>query len=114
MVLTNGTGVPCDVVVVGIGVIPNIEWLEGSGIETDRAVLCDQYMRTSLPDVYALGDLASWYNRASAGGCGWSTGPTRSNRRRWWPVTSSPTTTQLLTLAFPTSGRTSTVTDSSW
>ena len=62
VVLTNGTGVPCDVVVVGIGVIPNIEWLEGSGIETDRAVLCDQYMRTSLPDVYALGDLASWYN----------------------------------------------------
>jgi NADPH-dependent 2,4-dienoyl-CoA reductase/sulfur reductase-like enzyme len=60
--LAGGTAVRCDLVVVGIGVIPNIEWLAGSGIETDRAVQCDQYMRTSLPDVYALGDLASWYN----------------------------------------------------
>ena len=60
--LSDGTSVRCDMVVVGIGVIPNIEWLDGSGIEMDRAVLCDQYMRTSLPDVYALGDLASWHN----------------------------------------------------
>ena len=60
--LAGGTAVGCDLVVVGIGVIPNIEWLEGSGVETDRAVRCDRYMRTSLPDVYALGDLASWYN----------------------------------------------------
>ena len=60
--LSDGTAVPCDAVVVGIGVIPNIEWLEGSGVETDRAVVCDRYMRTSLPDVYALGDLASWHN----------------------------------------------------
>ena len=60
--LAGGTAVGCDLVVVGIGVIPNIEWLEGSGVETDRAVLCDQHMRTSLPCVYALGDLASWDN----------------------------------------------------
>lgn len=60
--LAGGTAVGCDLVVVGIGVIPNIEWLEGSGVETDRAVRCDQYMRTSLPGVYALGDLASWHN----------------------------------------------------
>jgi len=60
--LAGGTAVGCDLVVVGIGVIPNIEWLEGSGIETDRAVLCDQHMRASLPGVYALGDLASWDN----------------------------------------------------
>ena len=60
--LAGGTAVACDLVVVGIGVIPNIEWLEGSGVEIDRAVLCDRYMRTSLPDVYALGDLASWHN----------------------------------------------------
>ncbi|MDE0137711.1 MAG: FAD-dependent oxidoreductase [bacterium] len=60
--LAGGPAVGCDLVVVGIGVIPNIEWLEGSGIEIDRAVLCDRYMRTSLPGVYALGDLASWFN----------------------------------------------------
>ena len=60
--LSDGAEIPCDVVVVGIGVIPNIEWLEGSGIDLDRAVVCDRYLRTSLPGVYALGDLASWYN----------------------------------------------------
>ena len=61
--LSDGSAVSCDVVVVGIGVIPNIEWLDGSGMETDRAVICDRSMRTSLPDVYALGDLASWPNQ---------------------------------------------------
>lgn len=61
--LSDGGEVGCDAVVVGIGVIPNVEWLEGSGVETDRgAVVCDRYLRTSLPDVYAVGDLASWDN----------------------------------------------------
>ncbi len=60
--LADSATVRCDMVVAGIGVIPNIEWLESSGIELDGAVVCDRYMRTSLPDVYALGDLASWDN----------------------------------------------------
>ena len=61
--LSDGGEVGCGLVVVGIGVIPNVEWLEGSGVETDRgAVVCDRYLRTSLPDVYAVGDLASWDN----------------------------------------------------
>ncbi len=61
--LSDGGEVGCDAVVVGIGVIPNVEWLEGSGVETERgAVVCDRYLRTSLPDVYAVGDLASWDN----------------------------------------------------
>ena len=60
--LSDGSAVPCDVVVVGIGVIPNIEWLDGSGVQTDRAVVCNEYMQTSLPGVFALGDLASWHN----------------------------------------------------
>ena len=60
--LSDGSTVPCDAVVVGIGVIPNVEWLEGSGVEVDRAVICDRYLRTSHPDVYAVGDLASWEN----------------------------------------------------
>ena len=62
VLLSDGAAVRCDVVVVGIGVIPNIEWLDGSGIEMDRAVVCDRYLRTSALDVYALGDLASWDN----------------------------------------------------
>ena len=60
--LSDGSTVSCDTVVVGIGVIPNVEWLERSGVEVDRAVICDRYLRTSQPDVYAVGDLASWEN----------------------------------------------------
>ena len=61
--LSDGGEVGCGAAVVGIGVIPNVEWLAGSGVETDRgAVVCDRYLRTSLPDVYAVGDLASWDN----------------------------------------------------
>jgi len=62
VLLSDGSAVPCDTVVIGIGVIPNIEWLAGSGIDIDQAVVCDRYMRTSLPDVWAVGDLASWHN----------------------------------------------------
>lgn len=61
--LSDGGKVECDAAVVGIGVIPNVEWLAGSGVKTDRgAVVCDRFLRTSLPDVYAVGDLASWDN----------------------------------------------------
>ncbi len=62
VLLSDGSSVRCDTVVVGIGVIPNVEWLAGSGVEVDRAVVCDPYMHTSVADVWAVGDLASWYN----------------------------------------------------
>jgi 3-phenylpropionate/trans-cinnamate dioxygenase ferredoxin reductase component len=60
VVLTDGTELPADVVVVGIGSRPATEWLDGSGIEVDNGVLCDEAGRTSAPNVWALGDVASW------------------------------------------------------
>ena len=42
VVLTDGTRLDADVVVVGVGVIPNTEWLEGSGLEIDNGVVCDE------------------------------------------------------------------------
>ena len=62
VVLTDGTEVPADLVVVGIGSRPAIEWLDGSGIEVDNGVICDEAGRTSAPSVWALGDVASWRN----------------------------------------------------
>ena len=60
---SDGSEVRCETVVVGIGVIPNVEWLEGSGVKVERgAVVCDQFLRTSLDGVYAVGDLAEWDN----------------------------------------------------
>jgi 3-phenylpropionate/trans-cinnamate dioxygenase ferredoxin reductase subunit len=60
VVLTDGSEVPADLVVVGIGSRPATEWLEGSGIEVDNGVICDEAGRTSAPKVWALGDVASW------------------------------------------------------
>jgi NADPH-dependent 2,4-dienoyl-CoA reductase/sulfur reductase-like enzyme len=65
VVLTDGHEVPADlVVVVGIGSRPATEWLTGSGIEVDNGVVCDVAGRTSAPNVWALGDVASWRDRA--------------------------------------------------
>lgn len=60
VVLTDGTELAADLVVVGIGSHPATGWLEGSGIEVDNGVLCDEAGRTSAPNVWALGDVASW------------------------------------------------------
>jgi 3-phenylpropionate/trans-cinnamate dioxygenase ferredoxin reductase subunit len=60
VVLTDGTELTADLVVVGIGSRPATEWLEGSGIEVDNGVICDGAGRTSAPNVWALGDVASW------------------------------------------------------
>lgn len=60
VVLTDGTELPADLVVVGIGSTPATEWLEGSGVEVDNGVICDKAGRTSAPNVWALGDVASW------------------------------------------------------
>ncbi|MGD1240639.1 NAD(P)/FAD-dependent oxidoreductase [Mycobacterium seoulense] len=60
VVLTDGTELAADLVVIGIGSHPATGWLEGSGIEVDNGVLCDEAGRTSAPHVWALGDVASW------------------------------------------------------
>ncbi|BBZ73537.1 ferredoxin reductase [Mycobacterium paraseoulense] len=60
VVLTDGSELAADLVVIGIGSRPATGWLEGSGIEVDNGVLCDEAGRTSAPHVWALGDVASW------------------------------------------------------
>ncbi|OBI82786.1 NAD(P)/FAD-dependent oxidoreductase [Mycobacterium sp. 1245805.9] len=60
VVLTDGSELAADLVVVGIGSRPATEWLEGSGVDVDNGVLCDEAGRTSAPHVWALGDVASW------------------------------------------------------
>jgi nitrite reductase (NADH) large subunit len=48
----------CDMVVFGKGVFPNIHLAADAGIETDYGILVDEYMRSSVPNVYAAGDVA--------------------------------------------------------
>lgn len=52
--------ISCAFVGLTVGVSPNIEFLRGSELETERGVMIDEYFRTSLPDVYAIGDCAQF------------------------------------------------------
>jgi NAD(P)H-nitrite reductase large subunit len=69
--LEGGDSVPCDMVVMAVGVRPAIAFLEGSGIKTERAVVVDDYLATSVPDIYAAGDAAGlsgiWPNAQKQG-----------------------------------------------
>ena len=61
VVLSDGSTVDADVVVVGIGVIPNTGWLEGSGLQVGDGVLCDASC-VAADRVAAAGDVARWPN----------------------------------------------------
>ena len=56
--MADGSRIPADLVVVGIGVIPNTAWLEGSGLQVDNGVVCDATLCCGPPGVYAVGDVA--------------------------------------------------------
>ncbi|QNS03489.1 NAD(P)/FAD-dependent oxidoreductase [Streptomyces xanthii] len=56
--LADGRVLPADVVVVGIGAVPNTEWLAGSTLAVHDGVLCDDGCVTALPHVVAVGDVA--------------------------------------------------------
>jgi 3-phenylpropionate/trans-cinnamate dioxygenase ferredoxin reductase component len=56
-VLLDGTRVPCDVVVVGIGAVPRTALAVSAGLQTDNGIVVDAFLKTSDPRVYALGDV---------------------------------------------------------
>jgi len=60
--LSDGSVIPATVAVVGIGVHPATEWLEGSGLTLDNGVLCDETC-LAAPGIVACGDIARWPNR---------------------------------------------------
>jgi NAD(P)H-nitrite reductase large subunit len=62
VVLTKGDQVPCDIVVVAIGVIPRLELVAGTAVKTNRGIIVDSMMQTSVLDVYASGDVAEAYD----------------------------------------------------
>lgn len=66
VVLEDGRALPADSVVVGIGVTPNTGCLDSSGLRIDDGVVCDQYCAADeAGTVYAVGDVARWYNTAA-------------------------------------------------
>jgi NAD(P)H-nitrite reductase large subunit len=58
VVMTDGKEIPCDLVVVAIGVIPRTELVKETPMKVNRGIVVDRFMRTNIPDVYACGDVA--------------------------------------------------------
>jgi NAD(P)H-nitrite reductase large subunit len=62
VILTKGDTVTCDLVVVAIGVIPRTEIVAGTPVKTNRGIVVDNTMQTSVSDVYASGDVAEAFD----------------------------------------------------
>jgi 3-phenylpropionate/trans-cinnamate dioxygenase ferredoxin reductase subunit len=60
VVLESGESLPADLVVAGVGAVLNIGLAEAAGLDVDRAIVVDEFLRTSHPDVYAIGDVTSF------------------------------------------------------
>ncbi len=60
--LDDGQRVPCDLVIVAIGVRPRSELMSDTGIKVNRGIVVDRHMATSSADVYACGDVAEAYD----------------------------------------------------
>ncbi|MCW4034502.1 MAG: FAD-dependent oxidoreductase [Candidatus Bathyarchaeota archaeon] len=58
VVMTDGTQISCDLVVVAIGVIPRTDLVKDSAVKVNRGIVVDRHMQTSVADVYACGDVA--------------------------------------------------------
>jgi NADPH-dependent 2,4-dienoyl-CoA reductase/sulfur reductase-like enzyme/nitrite reductase/ring-hydroxylating ferredoxin subunit len=65
VVLDDSTVIKADLVVVGIGVNPNLGLAKDAGLEVKDGVLVDEYLATSAQDVFAAGDIACWFDRYS-------------------------------------------------
>ncbi|MGH7863107.1 MAG: NAD(P)/FAD-dependent oxidoreductase [Candidatus Dormibacteraceae bacterium] len=59
---SDGRTFPCQMLGIGVGITRNVDFLDGSGIETSGAVLTNQNLRSNLPNIFAAGDSAEYYD----------------------------------------------------
>jgi 3-phenylpropionate/trans-cinnamate dioxygenase ferredoxin reductase subunit len=62
VVTTSGRTIECDLVVMGVGAAPRLTLAEGTPLEIDGGVVTDQHLRTSVPGIYAAGDIAAFWS----------------------------------------------------
>ncbi|MBQ0796957.1 FAD-dependent oxidoreductase [Zhongshania sp.] len=60
--LADGTTVPADLVIIGVGVIPNVELAEEAGLTIDNGIAVNEFATTNDPDIVAAGDCTNHYN----------------------------------------------------
>jgi 3-phenylpropionate/trans-cinnamate dioxygenase ferredoxin reductase component len=62
VLLSDGSLIPADAVIVGVGIVPNTELAAAVGLDVDNGILVDAQLRSSDPDIYAAGDVANAYH----------------------------------------------------
>ncbi|MBF0274413.1 MAG: NAD(P)/FAD-dependent oxidoreductase [Nitrospinae bacterium] len=62
VIMRDGDEIPCDFVIIAVGVFPNTEMVKGTDIEVNRGIVVNEKMETSAKDVYAAGDCAEGYD----------------------------------------------------
>ena len=67
VILTDGRRIAADLVVAGIGVVPNVELARDAGLEVNDGIMVDEFLRTIDPDVFAIGDCADHPNVFAGG-----------------------------------------------
>ncbi|MDX8526083.1 FAD-dependent oxidoreductase [Mesorhizobium sp. MSK_1335] len=59
-IISSGERLPAQMVIIGIGVVPNVELAEAAGLATGNGIRVDQHMQSSIPEILAIGDAASY------------------------------------------------------
>ena len=62
VIATSGAAIDCDLVVIGVGIVPNTEIAEGAGIAVDNGIVVDEYCQTDVDGIFAAGDVANFYS----------------------------------------------------
>lgn len=65
VLLGNGQEVEAELVIIGVGVRPSVALAEAAGIATNRGIQVDEFLETSVPGIFAAGDVARWHDLAS-------------------------------------------------
>lgn len=63
VVCSNGDNYEADLVVIGVGIVPNVELAEAAGLEVNNGIVVDEFARTSDPDIVAAGDCTCHHNK---------------------------------------------------
>jgi 3-phenylpropionate/trans-cinnamate dioxygenase ferredoxin reductase component len=61
---THGKEIPVDMIVAGLGIQPNVELAEQAGVRVENGIVVDELLRTNVPDIFAAGDVANFFNPA--------------------------------------------------
>ncbi len=82
VVMSDGQPIEADLVIAAVGVRPNVEFLQGSGVETRTGVVVDGRLQSSLPGVYAAGDVAEGRDFSTGGYAVHAVQPTAADHAR--------------------------------